>query len=80
MAVIPKKLSFQLRFRNKTKTRKILSRDFRLQELLKKNSKSFKFYKKITNFCFFYFHFMHLRLGISQLFNLLFWDLLVFNY
>jgi hypothetical protein len=40
MAVVPKKLSFQLRFRNKTKTRKIFSRDFRLQGLLKKDSNS----------------------------------------
>lgn len=45
MAVVPKKLSFQLRFRNKTKTRKILSRDFRLQVLLKKDSNnSSRFY------------------------------------
>ena len=38
MAVVPKKLSFQLRFRSKTKTRKILNRDLRLQGLLKKDS------------------------------------------
>ena len=38
MAIVPKKFSFQLRFRNKTKTRKILSRNFRLQGLLKKHS------------------------------------------
>lgn len=38
MAVIPKKKKFQLHFRNKTKTRKILNRDFRLQKLLKKDS------------------------------------------
>jgi large subunit ribosomal protein L16 len=44
MAIVPKKLSFQLRFRNKTKTRKIFSRSFQLQGLLKKhlnNSSSF---------------------------------------
>jgi large subunit ribosomal protein L16 len=45
MAVVPKKLSFQLRFRNKTKTRKIFSRNFRLQGLLKKDSNnSSRFY------------------------------------
>lgn len=38
MAVVPKKLNFQLCFRNKTKTRKIIGRDFRLQKLLKKDS------------------------------------------
>ena len=38
MAVVPKKLRFQLRFRSKTKTRKILNRDLRLQGLLKKDS------------------------------------------
>lgn len=37
MAVIPKKLNFRLYFRNKTKTRKILSRAFRLRRLLKKH-------------------------------------------
>lgn len=44
MGVVPKKLNFRLRFRNKTKTRKILNRHFRLQRLLKKgfnNSSSF---------------------------------------
>jgi large subunit ribosomal protein L16 len=45
MAIIPKKLSFQLRFRNKTKTRKISSRNFRLQGLLKKHfTNSSRFY------------------------------------
>jgi large subunit ribosomal protein L16 len=37
MAVIPKKLNFRLYFRNKTKTRKIRSRYFRLGRLLKKH-------------------------------------------
>lgn len=41
MAIVPKKFSFQLRFRNKTKTRKILSRNFRLQGLLKKHFNSY---------------------------------------
>lgn len=36
MGIVPKKLNFRLRFRNKTKTRKILNRHFRLQRLLKK--------------------------------------------
>lgn len=38
MGIVPKKLNFRLRFRNKTKTRKILNRHFRLQKLLKKDS------------------------------------------
>lgn len=38
MGVVPKKLNFRLRFRNKTNTRKILNRHFRLQKLLKKDS------------------------------------------
>lgn len=37
MAIIPRKLSFQLHFRNKLKTRKTFSRNFRLQRLLKKH-------------------------------------------
>ncbi len=39
MTAIPNKLTFRLYFRNKTKTRKILNRDFRLQRLLKKHLK-----------------------------------------
>ena len=36
MTAIPNKLKFRLYFRNKTKTRKILNRNFKLQRLLKK--------------------------------------------
>ena len=39
MTAIPNKLTFRLYFRNKTKTRKIVNRHFRLQQLLKKHFK-----------------------------------------